>query len=166
MSLWLITLILTDSTHCMCSSECCEESLLPFQPKDSAVINCTRRKQWVKNRAFSPTCYTSYPWLMCTTSCKAYCTYCRYCSRKDLLCLARKKEDSFVNTGFDNWKKACKRFSQHNIWSMRVCILLYANKLLYTWSKISSSNAADSCVIIEVLALRGNGCQGSWWTPR
>ena len=49
---------------------------------------------------------------LCTTRYKVYCTYCRYCSRKGLLCLA-KKEDTFIDTGFDNWKKAHERFAQH-----------------------------------------------------
>lgn len=93
---------------------CCEEGLSPFQPKDSSVIDCTRKKQGKKNRAFSPSWYASYPWLtLCTTRYKVYCTYCRYCSKKGLLCLAKKGEDSFIDTGFDNWKKAHERFSQH-----------------------------------------------------
>ena len=85
----------------------------PFQPTESAVISCTKRKQGKKNQSFSLAWYTSYPWLtLCTTRYKVYCTYCRYCSRKGLLSLAKKGEDSFIDTGFDNWKKAHERFSQ------------------------------------------------------
>ena len=89
-------------------------TLSPFQPTEPAVISCTKRKQGKKNRSFSPAWYTSYPWLtLCTTKYKVYCTYCRYYSRKGLLGLAKKGEDSFTDNGFDNWKKAHERFSQH-----------------------------------------------------
>ena len=108
----MITFILTNST---CSSACCEECLLPFQPNDATVINCTRRKQGAKHWEFSPAFYASYPRLtLCTTRYKAYCVYCRNCTRKNLLCLAKKGEDNFINTGFDNWKKARARFTQHS----------------------------------------------------
>ena len=108
----IITFAPTESS---CTSECCEDSLLPFQTNDSTMINCTRRKQGAKYRAFSPAWYASYPWLtLCTTRYKAYCAYCRYCTRKGLLCLAKKGEDNFINTGFDDWKKAHERFSQHS----------------------------------------------------
>jgi len=30
-----------------------------------------------------------------------------------LLCLAKKGDDAFVNTGYDNWKKAHEKFAQH-----------------------------------------------------
>ena len=39
--------------------------------------------------------------------------YCRYCSSK-VLSLAKKGEDAFVDTGFDNWKKALEKFVQHS----------------------------------------------------
>ena len=32
---------------------------------------------------------------------------------KGLLCLAKKGDDAFVNTGYDNWKKAHETFTQH-----------------------------------------------------
>ena len=54
--------------------------------------------------------YTTYSWLsLCTTRHKAFCTYCRYCSS------TRKSEDTFLVSGFDNWKKAHEIFVQHEI---------------------------------------------------
>lgn len=50
---------------------------------------------------------------MCTTKGRAFSVYCRYCSSKGVLNLA-KGEDAFVDTGFDNWKKALKKFAQHS----------------------------------------------------
>lgn len=109
--LGLIPFLLIGNT---CSSSCCQETLSPFQPQDAAVISNTKRKQGKRYQAFSPTWYTSYPWLtLCTTRSKVFCMYCRYCSRKVLLGLAKKGEDSFIDTGFNNWKKAHERFSLH-----------------------------------------------------
>jgi len=36
-----------------------------------------------------------------------------YCSSRGLLSLARKGEDSFIDVGFDNWKKGIERLNQH-----------------------------------------------------
>ena len=47
---------------------------------------------------------------MCTTRGKAFFVNCRYCSSKGLLSLTKKGEDTFVDTGFDNWKKALEIF--------------------------------------------------------
>jgi len=98
-----------------CTSECCarandEQGPTPFQPKDSSTIEDTRRKQGQKSRLFSPTWYVTYPWItLCTTKFRVFCVCCRYCIRKGLA----KKEEAFVSCGFDNWKKAHERFSQH-----------------------------------------------------
>ena len=100
-----------------CTAECCarasdEEGLTLFQPKDSSTIELTRRKQGRKTRFFSPTWYVTYPWItLCTTRARVFCVYCRYCVGNGL-CLG-KKEDAFISNGFDNWKKAHERFTQH-----------------------------------------------------
>ena len=100
-----------------CTSECCarvcdEQGITPFQPKDSSTIERTRRRQGQKSRLFSPTWYVTYPWiLLCTTRARAFCVYCRYCVEKGLS--LAKKEDAFVASGFDNWKKAHQKFTQH-----------------------------------------------------
>ena len=100
-----------------CTSECCaracdEQGPSPFQPKDSKTIERTRRKQGQKSRLFSPAWYVTYPWItLCTTRARVFCVYCRYCMGKGLS--LAKKEEAFVTTGFDNWKKAHQRFYQH-----------------------------------------------------
>ena len=42
-----------------------------------------------------------------------FCTYCRFCVRNGK-CLCTKKDDVFVNSGFDNWKKVHEKFLQHS----------------------------------------------------
>ncbi len=67
-----------------CFSECCKEALSPYQPSEAGIIEQTRKKQGKKVRQFSPTWYSTYPWLtLCVTTTKAFCTYCRYCSGKN-----------------------------------------------------------------------------------
>ena len=100
-----------------CTAECCinETGLTPFQPKDSSTIERTRKQQGKKSRLFSPSWYSAYTWItLCTTRARVFCTYCRYCSGKGLCNLSKKGEDAFVTTGFDHWKKAHQKFTQHS----------------------------------------------------
>ena len=48
---------------------------------------------------------------LCITRVRAFCVFCCYCVRKGLSLV--KKEDAFVTSGFDNWKKPHERFTQH-----------------------------------------------------
>ena len=106
-----------DENFTQCASECCsraydEQGLIPFQPRDSSTIERTRRKQGQKSRLFSPTWYVTYPWItLCTARARAFCVFCRYCVGKGLSLV--KNENAFVTSGFDNWKKAHERFTQH-----------------------------------------------------
>ena len=100
-----------------CASECCtnicnEQGLTLFQPKDSSTIERTRWRQGQKSSLFSPNWYVTYPWMtLCITRVRAFCVFCCYCVRKGLSLV--KKEDAFVTSGFDNWKKPHERFTQH-----------------------------------------------------
>lgn len=99
-----------------CTSECCKDSSvmrLPYQVKSLPILSQTRKLQGSKWRQFSPDWYDVYPWLvLCMSTLKAYCHFCKYCTRRGLL--SDKHIDSvFVNAGFDNWKKAHERFKQH-----------------------------------------------------
>jgi len=98
-----------------CTSDCCvERGLIPHQPKDPGVLLKLRRRHGERYRHFSPGWYSTYPWLtVCISRGKAFCVYCQFCTNKGLLSLAKKGEDAFVNTGFDNWKKALERLSKH-----------------------------------------------------
>ena len=48
---------------------------------------------------------------VCVTRGKVFCVYCHYCCNNKGMSM--KVEDEFTNYGFDNWKKACEKFSCH-----------------------------------------------------
>ena len=107
----------TSSTTLECTSECCQDSssvLRPsFQQKSPSILSKTRKLQGNKWRQFSPEWFESYTWLvLCTTTLKAYCHYCKYCATQGLL-FDKTVDSAFVSVGFDNWKKAHERFKQH-----------------------------------------------------
>ena len=96
----------------------------PYQVKSPPILHQTRKLQGTKWRQFSSDWYDTYPWLvLCTTTLKAYCHFCKYCTKRGLL--SDKHVDSvFVNAGFDNWKKAHERFKQHaHSSSHRECLM-------------------------------------------
>ena len=98
-------------TTTVCTSDCCKGGLTPFQPTEPCVLEKLQRKQGERYRNFFPTWYSTYPWFtICATKGKAFCVYCRYCTEKHL---AKKGDDAFVDTGFDNWKKAREKFTVH-----------------------------------------------------
>ena len=85
----------------------------PFQQKSLSILSKTRKLQGNKWRQFSPEWFESYTWLvLCTTTLKAYCHFCKYCATQGLL-FNKTVDSAFVSVGFDNWKKAHERFKQH-----------------------------------------------------
>ena len=98
-----------------CTSDCCKGGLVPYQPTEIGELQLLQRKQGQRYRRFSPSWYSTYPWItVCTTKGKAFCVYCRYYSSKGLLQLAKKGDDAFILAGFDNWKNALEKFKQHS----------------------------------------------------
>ncbi len=54
--------------------------------------------------------YEAYPWLvLCASRSKAFCGYCCYGKFKGLL-TDKNADLAFIDTGFNNWKKALGRF--------------------------------------------------------
>ena len=100
----------------MCTSDCCKGDLVPYQPTEPRELQSLQRKQGQRHCQFSLSWYSAYPWItVCTAKGKAFCVYCRYCSSKGLLQLAKKGDDAaFVVAGFDNWKKALEKCKQHS----------------------------------------------------
>ena len=101
-----------------CTSDCCKGDLVLYQPTESRELQLLQRKQGQRHCRFSPSWYSAYPWItVCTAKGKAYCVYCRYCSSKGLLQLAKKGGDdaAFVVAGFDNWKNVLEKFKQHSM---------------------------------------------------
>lgn len=82
-----------------CNAPCCRDAVESFQVTNQAVLQNTRKVQghacqfcteWFKGR----------PWLvLCITRLKAFCNFCRYCAKRDIL------NDRQGDMGFDNWKK-------------------------------------------------------------
>ena len=97
------------------SSASLDEPLTPYQPTESSKLQVLQRQQGKRIRRFSPTWYAAYTWLtVCISRGKTFCVYCRYCNSNGFLNLAKKGEDAFVDTGFDNRKKALEEFGQHS----------------------------------------------------
>lgn len=98
----------------VCNGKCCDV-VQPVQIRDKDAIQSTRKLQGKKWRQFSPDWYKSFPWLvLCTTRSKALCSYCSSCHRRGLLTeKVAGGGDTFLTTGFNNWKKATEYFLQH-----------------------------------------------------
>lgn len=97
-----------------CDADCCKAGYTgePFQARNQGIILRTRKHQGRKVRQFSTDWYKIYPWLvLCVTTLKAFCYFCRYCFTNGLL--LDHVDDAFVRVGFDNWKKARERFQKH-----------------------------------------------------
>ena len=100
---WYAICHLSSDLQCESCRCVCAVLYAPFQPTEPSILEKLRRKQGERYSHFSPSWYSTYPWLtICTTKGKAFCVYCQYCSGKQLLNLAKKGEDAFVDSGFDN----------------------------------------------------------------
>ena len=49
---------------------------------------------------------------------KVFCHYCRTATASRLVSFSKKNKDAFVSVGCDNWKKALKRFREHEVCHM------------------------------------------------
>ena len=82
----------------------------PFQPKDKETILSMAKDK----HNFMVDWYKKYPWLtVCTSQCKVFCFYCKVIEKQNMLTFSKKKEMTFTMHGFNNWKKALQRFSNH-----------------------------------------------------
>ena len=72
-----------------CTSECCKYSSVvrpPYQVKESTYSSSNQKLQGSKWRQFSSGWYDTYSWLVpCTTTLKAYCHFCKCCTKGGLL---------------------------------------------------------------------------------
>lgn len=104
--------IAVQNNSCSCSSECCKDGLSePYHPANSILRS--KRRQGKQNRSFQRQWFGEYKWLTyCETRHKAFCFPCRSASSRGLINVARNSH-VFVSQGFRNWKKAKKRFREH-----------------------------------------------------
>ena len=105
----------TESTDSLCVAECCNGADKPYQPRIS-YSRLSKRKQGKCFRSFQLSWYSSFNWLSyCLTHNKVFCYYCRTATASRLVTFSKKSNDAFVSVGFDNWKKALKRFREHEV---------------------------------------------------
>lgn len=110
----MIILAQNDSAQGVYTADCCIGTE-PTQITEASVLKQTRKLQGKKWRQFSPEWYKTHSWLsLCTTRLKVFCAYCRCSNQKELLTeKIRGGGDAFLSIGFENWKKACESFVQH-----------------------------------------------------
>ena len=95
----------------VCTAACCSNEYNPYQPSDKAILSTLSKGK----RNFLSSWYKQHPWLtVCVAKKKAFCLYCRYAVKHDLLTFSKMGENAFVCTGFDNWKKALEKFKAHS----------------------------------------------------
>jgi len=58
--------------------------------------------------------YKLYPWLtVCEERKKVFCFYCKYATHHGLLTFRKRAENTFSTGGFNNRRKALKKFANH-----------------------------------------------------
>lgn len=97
-----------------CNGMCCAPELTePYQP-DMNYSTATRKVQGAQSRSFCKEWFADHTWLtFCVSENKAFCFYCRFAASRNLLNFSTKSEDAFAARGFENWKKAKKKFGNH-----------------------------------------------------
>ena len=107
----------TESSDSLCIAECCNGDR-PYQPRIN-YSSVSKSKQGKCCRSFQSSWYGSFKWLSyCMTHNKVFCYYCRTATASRLVSFSKKNNDAFVSVGFDNWKKAMKRFREHELCHM------------------------------------------------
>ena len=94
-----------------CQSSCCSNIKEPYQPKDSKILGCLASHK----HNFMPNWYQNYPWLSVCKTKKMFCFYCRYAQKQNMLTFNKRGEDTFITTGYSNWKKALEKFNIHSL---------------------------------------------------
>ena len=100
-----------------CQGMCCQllDQKEFFQRSGKDILHKTFRKQGSRQRSFSSHCYKDYPWItLCTTTGKVLCWHCTQMVETCATSMAKRTENAFTQTGFDNWKKAGEKFAAHS----------------------------------------------------
>ena len=113
-----------NNSDCMCRG--CTDLSISHQPKDvnkSKLVhahNSKERQDCKKTycRKIQSSWYEKYPWItVCSSRYKIFCRTCRSAQQQGLLSssvLSSKSGQSpFITGGFGNWRKALKRFQEH-----------------------------------------------------
>ena len=94
-----------------CHGTCCKVDMnSAFQPQDKETLGSFAKG----GRNFMCKWYKVHPWLtVCEERKKAFCFYCKYATNHGLLTFSKKAENTFSTGGFNNWRKALKKFASH-----------------------------------------------------
>ena len=93
----------------VCSAVCCTDFSKVYQPTSKKAI-----ESLFNQRKFRPEWFKKYPWLTaCITKKKVFCLPCRYIFKNKLLTFSRNSNPAFIEDGFNTWRKATKRFHDH-----------------------------------------------------
>lgn len=120
-----------------CECQCCSEPSTPFHPKNVMESGVPQRKEGSGRnlylRRIQPSWYEKHPWIsVCTSSYKIFCAICRSAKYQGLLTFPKRQKFAFVDSGFMNWKKALKRFLDHENSTMhKEALLKLAAKASY-----------------------------------
>ena len=108
------------STSCACECQAGTDICTPHHPVDvdrskKSQLYCIKQSGMQKShsRTIQSAWYSTYPWInVCTSQYKVYCATCRAANHQGLL-NPKPTKSPFVNNGFTNWKKALKKFREH-----------------------------------------------------
>lgn len=85
----------------------------PYQPKAGCII---QQQLASKTLSFQDRWYKNHTWLhYCPDVRGILCFYCMKAFRNQTSPLAKSVDQSFVSTGFQNWKKAIETFKAHEM---------------------------------------------------
>lgn len=101
----------TDGEKPTCSTS--DSSMIEFEKEEgcgSEELHSAKKHL----RKFQSSWISRYQWIQYNKEAdKAFCSLCRQANMQNLLLFSTKKEDTFIATGFSNWKKALEKFSAH-----------------------------------------------------
>lgn len=88
-------------------------NMIEFEKEEgcgSEELHCAKKHL----RKFQSLWISRYQWIQYNKEAdKAFCSLCRQANMQNLLLFSTKKKDTFIATGFSNWKKALEKFSAH-----------------------------------------------------
>jgi hypothetical protein len=85
-----------------------------FRPKDVSQLNIPQQIVNGKTRRLQSVWFDCYPWLHYSRQVRALLCYsCARATALSLLTLNTKSQNTFISSGFSNWKKALQKFAEH-----------------------------------------------------
>ena len=135
-------------------------TLKPHQPDPKTIVS---HKLADKTLRAPRQWYQDFPWLHFIPGVEAaLCFYCRKAFEKKTLQLAKNSEDTFVSTGFKNWKKGREGFASHaqsECHNIALTTQIYETRSVYV--QLANVQASQ-----QVLGKAGSRPNRVWWQWR